>query len=126
MQARPGYRIKRIGPPDACLEIEVPDVLSRREITDAVTHLLTPSDPDLDEATDQALAANPDRISAVLVNDSDTDIYIKLGADPAVGTGIKLSAYGGSFAITAANLYTGLITAICASAEPKTLLVTEF
>jgi len=63
MQARPGYRIKRIGPPDACLEIEVPDVLSRREMTDAVTHLLTPSDPDLDEATDQALAANPDLFS---------------------------------------------------------------
>ncbi len=73
-----------------------------------------------------ALAANPDRISAVLVNDSDTDVYIKLGADPAVGTGIKLSAYGGSFAITAANLYTGIITAICASAEPKALLATEF
>ncbi len=73
-----------------------------------------------------ALAANPDRISAVLVNDGDIDLYIKLGADPSVGTGIKLSAYGGSFAITAANLYTGLITAICASAEPKALLVTEF
>jgi len=73
-----------------------------------------------------ALAANADRICAVLVNDSDADIYIKLGANPAVGTGIKLNAYGGSFAITAANLYTGIITAICASAEAKALLVTEF
>ena len=72
------------------------------------------------------LAANADRICAVLVNDSDTDLYIKLGDTPAVGTGIKLNAYGGSFAITAANLYTGIITAICASAEAKALLVTEF
>jgi hypothetical protein len=73
-----------------------------------------------------ALAANPNRHSAVLVNDSDTDIYIKLGTEPAVGTGIKLNAYGGSFAITAANMYRGLITAICASAEAKSLLVTEY
>jgi len=73
-----------------------------------------------------ALAANADRICAVLVNDSDTDVYIKLGDTPAVGTGIKLNAYGGSFAITAANLYTGIVTAICASAEAKALLVTEF
>jgi len=73
-----------------------------------------------------ALAANADRICAVLVNDSDADIYIKLGTEPAVNTGIKLNAYGGSFAITAANLYTGVITTICASAEAKALLVTEY
>lgn len=73
-----------------------------------------------------ALAANADRICAVLVNDSDTDIYIKLGTEPAVNTGIKLNAYGGSFAITAANLYTGIITVVCASAEIKALLVTEY
>lgn len=43
MQARPGYRIKRIGPPDACLEIEVPDVLSRAATTDAISYLLDPT-----------------------------------------------------------------------------------
>jgi hypothetical protein len=73
-----------------------------------------------------ALAANADRICAVLVNDSDTDVYIKLGPTPAVNTGIRLNAYGGSFAITAANLYTGIVTAICASETAKALLVTEF
>lgn len=72
------------------------------------------------------LAANADRISAVLVNDSDADIYIKLGAGPALHTGILLMANGGSYEITAANLYVGEITAICDSAAAKTLLVTEF
>jgi hypothetical protein len=73
-----------------------------------------------------ALAANANRICAVLVNDSDTDIYIKLGSAPALNTGIKLNAYGGSFAITQANLYTGVITAICSSATAKGLLITEY
>ena len=81
---------------------------------------------DVTSAGQTALAANLNRICAVLVNDSDTDIYIKLGTGPAVGIGIKLNAYGGSFAITAANLYTGQVTAICASATAKGLLVTEF
>ena len=72
------------------------------------------------------LAANGFRICAVLCNDSDTDIYIKLGASPALDTGILLNAYGGSFTITAANCYTGPITAVCNSATAKNLLVTEY
>jgi hypothetical protein len=72
------------------------------------------------------LAANPNRICAVLVNDSDTNIYIKLGTSPALSTGILLNAYGGSFTITAANPYTGPITAICTATTAKNLLVTEY
>jgi hypothetical protein len=73
-----------------------------------------------------ALVANADRICGVRVNDSDTDIYITLGATPALNRGIKLNAYGGSFTITAANLYTGVITAICTATTAKNLLVTEY
>ena len=62
----------------------------------------------------------------MLCNDSDTDIYIKLGASPALNTGIRLNAYGGSFAITGANCYVGAVTAICSSATAKRLLVTEY
>jgi hypothetical protein len=96
-------------------------VVAHRSAATAATNKV-----DVTSAGQTALAANPNRICAVLVNDSDTDIYIKLGAGPAVGTGIKLNAYGGSFAITAANLYTGIVTAICASATAKGLLITEF
>ncbi|NLX57698.1 MAG: hypothetical protein GXY74_01260 [Phycisphaerae bacterium] len=106
-------------------DIEITDrgeqVVAHRSAATASTNKV-----DVTSAGRIALAANANRICAVLVNDSDTDLYIKLGANPAVGTGIKLNAYGGSFAITAANLYTGVITAICASEEAKGLLVTEF
>ena len=47
------------------------------------------------------LAANPHRISAVLVNDSDIDLYIKLGADPAVGTGCRQWCSRRSWGMTA-------------------------
>ena len=77
-------------------------------------------------AGQSVLALNENRNCAVLVNDSDTNIYIKLGASPALDTGILLNAYGGSFTITAANCYTGPITAVCNSATAKNLLVTEY
>jgi hypothetical protein len=77
-------------------------------------------------AGQSVLVLNENRNCAVLVNDSDTNIYIKLGASPALDTGILLNAYGGSFTITAANCYTGPITAVCNSATAKNLLVTEY
>jgi len=72
-----------------------------------------------------ALAANPTRKGAILVNDSDAVIYLKLGADPATDAAIRLNANGGSYEINATNLYTGIVTAIHAGAGEKPLLVTE-
>jgi hypothetical protein len=73
------------------------------------------------------LAANPARLYALLVNDSDTTLYLALG-DPAVaGRGIRLNAQGGAYEISQllGNLYTGVITAIHAGTGSKSILPTE-
>ena len=77
-------------------------------------------------ATGEALAANVNRLYALLVNDSDTAIYIKLGAAAVLNAGIRINANGGSYEISKklGNLYTGAINAI-ASAASKNLIVTE-
>jgi len=77
--------------------------------------------------TGQALAANANRKYALLVNDSDTAIYIKLGAAAVANEGIRLNANGGSYEMSDlhGNLYTGAINAIHGSTGNKTLLVTE-
>ena len=77
-------------------------------------------------ATGVALAANASRLYALLVNDSDTAIYIKLGAAAVLNAGIRINANGGSYEMSKdlGNLYTGAINAI-ASAASKNLIVTE-
>ena len=70
------------------------------------------------------LSANASRVAATFVNDSDEKIYLCLKATAALSTGIPLNANGGSFEINQTNLYTGEVTAICASGS-KTLCVTE-
>lgn len=78
-------------------------------------------------ATGAALGANANRLYALLVNDSDTTIYLKLGVAAAANQGIRLSANGGSYEMSkkAGNLYTGAINAIHAGSGSKALLVTE-
>jgi len=72
------------------------------------------------------LPANSKRLGAVLVNDSDTVIYIYLGDGPAVvNAGIRLNASGGAYEITSFNNpWMGQIHAICGSAT-KVLCITE-
>ncbi len=74
-----------------------------------------------------ALAANANRLYVLLVNDSDTTIYIKLGAAAVANQGIRLNASGGAYEISkkAGNLYTGAIYAIHGASGTKVLLVTE-
>lgn len=62
-----------------------------------------------------ALAANSNRKYALLVNDSDTDMYLALKDDAVVGEGIRLNKNGGWYEITATNLFTGAVNAICAT-----------
>lgn len=83
--------------------------------------------PTIGSTSTSALASNANRKSALFVNDSDETIYLNLGGTAALNTGIRLNANGGSYEMSkeAGNLYTGAITAICASGS-KTLLVTEF
>ena len=76
--------------------------------------------------TTAALAANTSRIYALLINDADEAIYIKLGASAALNAGIRINANGGNYEMSEqlGNLYQGAINAICASGSKK-LLVTE-
>ena len=67
------------------------------------------------------LALNADRKEAILVNDSDEDIYLKYGSGATMNSGIRLNAQGGSLV---EDQYTGIITAICASGS-KVLTVVE-
>lgn len=76
----------------------------------------------------EALAANDARCYALLVNDSDTDIYLKIdGNDAAVNAGILLKADGGYYEMSGAfgNLTTAKITAIHGGTGTKNLLVTS-
>jgi len=81
-------------------------------------------------ATDSTdvLAANAGRCYALLINDSDTDIYVKLdGSDAAVNEGIVVKADGGYYEMSGAfgNLTTAKITAIHGGSGTKRLLVTS-
>lgn len=73
-----------------------------------------------------ALAANPARKYALLVNDSDAVIYLKIGAAAVASEGIRINPNGGSYEMSPAygNLDTRVINAISSGAG-KTLLVTE-
>lgn len=75
-----------------------------------------------------ALAANSSRRWALLVNDSDTVIYLAIGAAALKNSGIRLNANGGSYEMSLAlgNLNTGAIYAIHAGTSgTKTLLANE-
>jgi hypothetical protein len=76
--------------------------------------------------TGAALAANAARTYVLLVNDSDSAIYIKIGAAAVLNQGIRLNAYGGSYEMSVkdGNLDTRAINAISSGAG-KVLLVTE-
>jgi putative intracellular protease/amidase len=72
------------------------------------------------------LAANHRRNRAILINDSDTVMYLARGDQAALNSGIRLNAGGGSWTEEPDNrghIYTGPIAAICTAS--KTLLVTE-
>ena len=72
----------------------------------------------------QILAASATRQYALFTNDSDTVIYLNLGASStaAIGKGMRLNANGGSYEISSDNLYIGIISAI-SSADTKNLTV---
>lgn len=73
---------------------------------------ITNSSGTMGVASANILGANPRRKYAIIVNDSDTTIYISLGATAASNSGIRLNASGGSYEITTLNPYTGVISGI--------------
>ncbi len=78
-------------------------------------------------STTQVLAANANRVHALFVNDSDTVIYVMLGAAAVLNQGIRLNPGGGAYELSLkmGNLYTGLVNAIHGGTGTKALLVLE-
>lgn len=78
-------------------------------------------------ASQTALAANANRKYASFQNDSDTAIYLKIGAAAVANEGIRINPNGGSYEMSAAigNLATGTVYAIHGGTGTKNLLIAE-
>ena len=74
-----------------------------------------------------ALAVNTNRKYAMLINDSDTAIYVKIAATAVANEGIRLNPNGGAYEISSAigNLHIGEINAIHGGTGTKNLLIVE-
>lgn len=77
--------------------------------------------------TGAALAANAARVYAFIQNDSDTVIYLKVGAAAVLNQGIRLAASGGSYEMSSqlGNLDLRAINAIHGGSGNKVLLLVE-
>ncbi len=77
--------------------------------------------------TAAVVAANATRSYLLVINDSDTVIYLGLGVAAVANQGIRLNANGGSYEMSAqyGNLYRGAVNSIHGGSGDKTLLVTE-
>lgn len=87
----------------------------------------THSEATVTTASGAALAANHSRRYALMINDSDTDIYIRLGETAVANEGIRINAGGGSYSISPVhgNMFLGAINAIHGGTGNKVLLVLE-
>ena len=96
-----------------------------RSATESITQ--THTAVNVTNVTGAVLAANASRRYALLVNDSDTVIYINLGAAAVANQGIRLNANGGSdeMAALSGDLYEGVINGIHGGAGNKVLLITQ-
>ena len=74
-----------------------------------------------------ALAASKSRVYVLLENDSDTDIYIKIGGDAVMNEGVRINGEGGSYemSLPMGNISDLAINAIQADTGTKNLLVLE-
>jgi len=88
---------------------------------------LTHTEATVGTSTGVVLAANADRSYVKIINDSDTIIYLKVGAAAVVNEGIRVEANGGVFDMSAdlGNLDTRAINGINGVAAGKVMLVSE-
>ena len=77
--------------------------------------------------TTLVLKADPGRVNVLLINDSDTVMYLMLGADAVVGEGIRLNAEGGSYEISviAGTIDDRVINACHVGKGRKKILIVE-
>ncbi len=78
-------------------------------------------------ASTVALAASKSRVYVLLENDSDTDMYLMIGADAVMNQGIRINANGGNYemSIPQGNISDLVINAIQGDTGTKNLLVLE-
>lgn len=78
-------------------------------------------------ATGTAVPANASRKYLLMVNDSDTDMYLGLDGAAVANEGIRVNSGGGSYAMSfkGGDLFTGEVTAIHGGTGTKKLLYTE-
>lgn len=74
----------------------------------------------------QIIPSNPNRKYLLIVNDSDSDIYINIGGNAVKNEGIRINANGGSFSMSVAesNISTVAINGISIG-DGKNVLITE-
>jgi hypothetical protein len=65
----------------------------------------SPSGVNVTVASTEILAANADRTGAILVNDSDTVLYLAIGQTAVLNQGIRLNAHGGSLVLNKSGLF---------------------
>ncbi|MBA7663908.1 hypothetical protein ES703_71956 [subsurface metagenome] len=80
---------------------------------------------DITTTTAVILPANKFRTCVEITNDSDVVIYLRLGQDAVINTGIRLNATGGSYEINLSNLWKGPISAIHDGVGNKVLCIME-
>ncbi len=87
---------------------------------------LVPTKAAVGAASAQIIAANDDRSHLLLINDSDSVIYVTPVGAAVLNEGIRLNAGGGNYEISTrnGNLHKGALTAISSGAG-KNLLMLE-
>ena len=105
------------------------DVNGRQIVRTYAPPYTTPTHTGVNAATSSgtALASNSNRLYALIINDSDTVVYLALGATAVANTGIRINGGGGAYEMSSylGNLYTGAINCIHDGSGSKVLLVTE-
>ncbi len=71
------------------------------------------------------LAANEQRKYAIIINTSNTDVWLRLGSSAVVGQGIFVAKNGFAYEIDQNNLYVGNVYAIHDGAGLKVLSILE-
>lgn len=90
------------------------DAISELDILEkAADHTTT-----LSTSSKEVIPPNKHRTGAWLVNDGTVAVYLALGRDAAVNSGIRLNPSGGSFELNKTNLWKGSIRAVAVSGTP--------
>lgn len=71
----------------------------------------------------QLLAADVDRVYAILVNDSDVKVFLGFGEAAVEGQGARMNAEGGVYEVSWYNLFLGAINGICEGANKNISIV---